>query len=203
MSEFNTQLTFLFLLFDAPYLKRFGIFSIQLSIIFFSKYRIYCFGWSPCIFLDLVNFQSILFLFVLSVISFNFFLFLLPCLVFVYLSEQTLLFFLCFSFISSTDGSCFSHSYVPKQVFCTYFFMPCHERCTVGQIYYQWDSSSSKYYFLSRLLFFLPPKFFFNIDFATSPKIDTTADAKSPFRNPFPLYFLYLFILYFYSYIYI
>ena len=35
MSEFNAQLTFLFLVFDAPYLKRFGIFSIQLPIIFF------------------------------------------------------------------------------------------------------------------------------------------------------------------------
>ena len=88
MSEVNVRLTFLFLIFDNPYLRKFGIFSIPLSIIFFQVQDLLL--WSPCLSLE---FPANPFL-VCALGNFLYiFLFFSPSYVSVYLPEQTYFFF--------------------------------------------------------------------------------------------------------------
>ena len=113
MSGFNARWTFLFLIFDAPYLKRFEIFSIPFSIIFFPSIELIAFeplliprfAASPFLVCALCNFLYFSILFVLSFVG-------------VFAREN--LFFLYFSSISRTDGFCSWHKYVPRQIFLSY-----------------------------------------------------------------------------------
>ena len=143
MSGFNVRCTFLFLIFDAPYLKRLEIFSIPLSIIFFPSIELIAF--EPLLIPRFARFPASPFL-VCALCNFLYF-FYSFCPVLCWCICLGKPFFLYFSSISRTDGFCSWHKYVPRQICSTYSFGPCHKKCTVGQVRSQWDSSSPKYYF--------------------------------------------------------
>ena len=117
---------------------------------------------SPYLSLDLVNFQLAFSQFMLFVIFYVFFYSSSPVLHWC-ICQGKPYFFLHFSYIVRTDGSCSWHNYVPRQIFTTYSFVPCHKRfCTIGQFHSQWDSLFYKNYFclIFTFILFLPPKVF-------------------------------------------
>ena len=98
------------------YLKRFGTFSIPLSIIFSEVQNLLLL--SPYLSLDLVNFQLAFSQFMLFVIFYVFF-YSSPVLHWC-ICQGKPYFFLPFPHIVRTDGSCSWHTYVPRQIFTTY-----------------------------------------------------------------------------------
>ena len=191
MSEFSARWTFLFLILDEPYLMRFGIFSIPLSInffpstefialepIFIPKFAIVLASPLP----DCILLYFFLILLALSCVGvfaklnltlffqvLVFLLFLGPIvLVFVTLMFPGKFFLLVLSYLATKD-------------------VPSDNLTRSG------TARRPRSIFLShrRLLLRLSPKKIFNKGFATSPRNGAPADAISPKGIPVPLCFLY------------
>ena len=189
MSQFSACWTFLFLIFDAPYLKRFGIFSIPLSIIFFPSTEFIAFepilipGFAKFVVSPFQNCAPRNFLFFYSSLS---------CLSVFTRANLTFYFLFCL-FVKRMVLPLDTLMFPGKFFVLTLSYLPTKD-VPLGMFLLSGTAHfPSTIFCLSFAFFFFYRQKCFNIGFATSPRSGAAADAKSPIGNPFPLCFLYLF----------
>ena len=131
--------------------------------------------WSPCLFLDLINFQSVLFQFVLSVTSYIFFI-LLAVLCRCICQSKLYFFFFVFHLFLGPMVLVFDTFMFPRKFFLLILSYLATKDVPLDKFTLSGTAALPSTIFLSHLLVFLPPKIFLNIGFATSPRIGSAAD---------------------------